>query len=122
MGRKTFESIGRPLPNRINIILTRDKNYKLEGCLVVHSAEKALKAAKGSDEVMVIGGEQIFKEFLPIANRMYLTFIDENFEGDTYFPKYNENEWKELNREEHRNDKYKYVFIELERIQSKAFY
>ena len=114
MGRKTFESIGKPLPNRKNIIITRDKNYRAKNCIVVHSVEGALKAAKGNEEVMIIGGEQIFKLFLPIANRMYLTFIDEDFEGDAYFPDYNKNEWKEVKREEHEND-YKYVFVDLER-------
>ena len=116
MGRKTFESIGRPLPNRINIVLTTDKNYKVKGCIVAHSIGEALKAAKNSEEIMIIGGEQIFNEFLPIANRMYLTFIDENFEGDVYFPEYNENEWKESRREEHVGKKFKYIFINFERI------
>ena len=115
MGRKTFESIGKPLPNRKNIILTNDKNYKKEGCIIVHSVQEALIPSKGDKEIMVIGGEQIFKEFLPIANRMYLTFIDENFEGDAYFPEYNKNEWKEIKKEEHKNEKYKFVFVDLER-------
>lgn len=115
MGRKTFESIGKPLPNRTNIILTRDKNYKAEGCVVVHSAEEALKAAKGSGEIMIAGGEQIFKEFLEKADRMYLTFIDKDFDGDAYFPEYSKDEWKETKREEHKND-YKYTFVDLERI------
>ena len=115
MGRKTFESIGKPLPNRKNIILTRDKNYKAKECIVVHSKEDALKAAEGNEEIMIIGGEQIFREFLQKADKMYLTFIDEYFEGDTYFPEYNRDEWKEVQREEHKND-YKYTFVNLERI------
>ena len=115
MGRKTFESIGKPLPNRKNIILTRYKNYKAKECIVVHSVEEALKTIKGNEEVMVIGGEQIFREFLQKADKMYLTFIDEYFEGDTYFPEYNKDEWKEVQREEHKDD-YKYAFVNLERI------
>lgn len=115
MGRKTFESIGKPLPNRKNIILTRDRNYKAQGCITTHSPDEALKAARGSEEIMIAGGEQIFREFLPMANRMYLTFIDEDFEGDAYFPEYNKDEWKETKREEHKND-YKYTFVDLERI------
>ena len=115
MGRKTFESIGKPLPGRKNIILTRDKNYEAKGCIVAHSAEEALKAAKGSDEIMVAGGEQIFREFLPKADKMYLTFIDKNFEGDAYFPEYNKKEWKETKKEEHENG-HKYYFADLERI------
>ena len=85
MGRKTFESIGRPLPDRINIIITRDENYKAEGCIVAHSMEEALKAAENHKEAMIIGGSQIYKEFLPKANKMYLTSIDADFEGDAYF-------------------------------------
>lgn len=114
MGRKTFESIGKPLPNRLNIIITRDKNYKAEGCVVVHSLGQALKSAEGNEEAMVIGGEQIFREFLPKAGRMYLTLIDCDFEGDAHFPEYNENEWKEAKREGHKGD-YKFVFVDLER-------
>lgn len=114
MGRKTFESIGRPLPNRKNIILTRDKNYEAEGCKVVHSVEEALKFAN-ANEVMVIGGAQIYKEFLPVANKMYLTLIDEDFEGDAYFPEYNIYEWGEVKRQEHQG-KYRFIFVDLERI------
>ena len=116
MGRKTFESIGKPLPNRTNIIITRDKNYKADGCTVVHSADEALKAAHGNNEIMVIGGEQIFREFLPIATKMYLTFIDKEFKGDVYFPEYNENEWKEVFREEHEEDGLRYVFVDLVKL------
>jgi len=116
MGRKTFESIGKPLPNRINIIITRENNYKADGCIVVNSPEEALKSAKNAQEVMIIGGEQIFKMFLPKANRMYLTFIDEEFEGDAYFPEYNESEWKEVFREEHRDNELNYAFVNLEKV------
>ncbi len=115
MGRKTFESIGRLLPNRINIIITRDENYVKEGCIVAHSFDEALKAAHNAEEVMVIGGEQIFKEFLPIANKMYLTLIDGDFEGDAYFPEYDKNEWKEVSREEHKDNGLRYYFVNLER-------
>ena len=115
-GRKKFESIGRPLPNRTNIIITSDKNYRADGCIVVHSVDEALKAAKG-DEIMIIGGAQIYKQFLPIANRMYITFIDKNFEGNAYFPEYNKNEWKEISREEHADENsFKYAFVNFERI------
>ena len=117
MGRKTFEAIGRMLPNRTNIIITRDRNYKAEGCVVVHSTEEALKAAHKNQEFMIIGGAEIYKQFLPIANRMYLTFIDKNFEGDAYFPEYDKNEWKEVSREEHADENgLKYAFVNLERI------
>ena len=115
MGRKTFESIGKPLPKRKNIIITRDKNYKADGCIVVHSLNGALKAA-GDGEIMVIGGAQIYAEFLPRANKMYLTIIGREFEGDAYFPEYNENEWKEVSREVHEENDLNYSFIDFERI------
>ena len=115
MGRKTFESIGKPLPNRTNIIITRDKTYRAEGCIVVHSSEEALSAAKGSEEIMVIGGAQIYAEFLPRAHRMYLTLIDHDFEGDAYFPKYNDGEWKIIHKEDHEDDGLNYSFVDLER-------
>jgi dihydrofolate reductase len=114
MGRKTYESIGKPLPNRKNIIITRDKNYKAEGCIVVHSAEESLNAA-GDGEVMVIGGAQIYSEFLPRANRMYLTLIEKNFEGDAYFPRYDDKEWKITEKEDHEHDDFKYSFLTLEK-------
>ena len=88
MGRKTYESIGKPLPNRKNIILTRDKNYKSKQCIVVHSVEEALSAAGSSEEAMVIGGSQVYHKFLPRTNKMYLTIIGADFEGDAYFPDY----------------------------------
>ena len=116
MGRKTFESIGKPLPGRMNIIITKDEEYKAEGCVVVHSAEEALGAAHGNNEAMIIGGSQIFKEFLPKANRMYLTFIDADYEGDAYFPEYNKDEWKEMHNEGHNDNGLRYSFVDLERI------
>ena len=115
MGRKTFESIGKPLPNRTNIIITRDKTYRADGCVVVHSSEEALSAAKGSEEIMVIGGAQIYAEFLPRAHRMYLTLIDHDFEGDAYFPKYNDGKWKIIHKEDHEDDGLNYSFVDLER-------
>ena len=118
MGRKTHESIGKPLPKRLNIIVTHDNEYKAEGCVVVHSADEALKAAGNVEEVMIIGGSQIYKEFLPKANRLYLTKIDSEFEGDTYFPEYKIEEWKEVSYEEHEKDaenQYDYRFVVLDR-------
>lgn len=94
MGRNTFESIGRPLPGRLNIVITRNQSYHQEGVTVVHTIEEAIALArKYHDEVMVIGGEQIFKEVLPYADLLYVTCIEYQFEGDTYFPPY-DNDWK----------------------------
>lgn len=92
MGRKTFESIGRPLPGRKNIIITRNKNYHHEGIEVVTSLEEALENAGTVDEIMIIGGAEIFKVALPIADRLYITHIEHEFSGDTFFPEYG-SEW-----------------------------
>lgn len=83
MGRKTFESIGRPLPNRLNIILTRTPAFQAEGCTVISSVDKVLEQSQ-SEEVFIIGGKQVYHLFLPFVQRVYLTRIDEEFEGDTH--------------------------------------
>ena len=88
MGRKTFESIGRPLPGRRNIVITRNPAYEADGIEDVGSVEAAIQLAGDVEEIMIIGGEQIFKESLSIADRLYITEIDYAFEGDTYFPAY----------------------------------
>lgn len=93
MGRKTYESIGRPLPGRTNIILTRDREYKAEGCKVIHSVSELDAYHKDAAEVFVIGGAAIFEQTFPLADRMYLTIIHETFSGDTYFPEWDEKEW-----------------------------
>ncbi len=94
MGRKTFESIGKALPGRTNIVITRDPDYKRDGIVVVHSFDEALEVAKKENkEIMIIGGEQIFRLALPIADRLYVTKIQHSYQGDTYFPEYG-SEWK----------------------------
>ena len=120
MGQKTFESIGRALPGRTNIVLTRDKNFKPDGCIAVYSIDESLKAAGECDcqEVMVIGGAIVFEQFLSLTNRMYLTLIDEDFEGDAFFPEFDLADWQEKERIENQPDKenhYKYTFLTLER-------
>ena len=102
MGRKTYESLPkeyRPLPNRINIVITRDKSYQAKGCLVVNSLEDALRKADNDKEIFIIGGGQIYREGLKFAERIYLTKIHKNIEGDTYFPKLNKF-WKLVDEEE----------------------
>ena len=84
MGRKTYESIGRPLPNRRNIIITRDENYEAIGCEIVNSLEEALLLS--GEDCFIIGGGEIYKQSLPIADKVYLTLIQEDFQGDTSFP------------------------------------
>lgn len=118
MGRKTYESIGRPLAKRVNIILTNDQDFQAEGCIVVYSVDEAIKAAGDAEEIMVIGGASVYKEFLPLAQRMYLTIISAEFEGDTFFPEFDLNEWKTASREDHEPDDknpYYYTFMTIER-------
>ena len=94
MGRKTYESIGRPLPGRKNIVISRDEEYRAEGFEVVGSVEAALALVSDVEEVMVIGGGAIYKHCLSAAQRLYITHIDANIAGDTYFPEYDLNEWQ----------------------------
>lgn len=96
MGRKTYESIGRPLPGRQNIVLTRG-HAKIEGVTVVNSVDEAIAAAGDAEEVMVIGGSSIYETVLPMVQRMYLSFIDGEFEGDAWFPEYDEADWEVIN-------------------------
>jgi dihydrofolate reductase len=96
MGRKTFESFGsKPLPNRINIIITRDESYQAKDSVVVHSIEEALQAAGDVDEVMIIGGASFYEQMLPRADRLYLTFVHSKIEGDAWFPEVDFSEWDE---------------------------
>jgi len=116
MGRKTFESLGKPLPKRINIIVTRNKNYKAKGCIICHSLIKAIEIAQKKDknEVFIIGGGQIYKQAIKFADKLYLTIVEGNFKADTYFPDYSE--FKKVVKEEKKESEgYKYRFLELER-------
>jgi dihydrofolate reductase len=118
MGRKTFESIGRPLPGRTNIILTGQRDFVAPGCHVVHSIEQALDVAQGCEEVMVIGGASVYAALLPHARRLYLTIVEGAFPGDTYFPQYPADEWQEKACQRFLADKrnpYPYRFVILER-------
>lgn len=100
MGRRTYESIGRPLPGRTSIVVTRDTTFQAPGCIIVHSLDDALAAAeqdtrtRNTDEAMIIGGAGIFNELLPRADRMYLTVVHATFGGDTFFPGFDETQWR----------------------------
>ena len=112
MGRKTYESIGRPLPNRRNIIITRDVKYDVEGCEVVNSLEEALMIC--NNNCFIIGGGEIYKQSMSIADQIYLTLVHEDFEGDTEFPEIG-SEWKMVTSQDFEPDeknKHKYSFIE----------
>lgn len=93
MGRKTFESIGKPLPGRENVIITRDACFKAEGCILLHSIDKAMEYARDKD-VFIIGGAEIYSVFMQVADRLYVTEINETFEADTYFPEIDYSRWK----------------------------
>jgi dihydrofolate reductase len=118
MGRKTFDSIGKPLPGRTNLVLSRQPDLKIEGCTVVRSLEAAIEAVPGAEEMMVIGGAQIYASLLPQADRLYLTHIQAAFEGDAWFPAYDASQWQESFSETHGPDEknpYAYRFTVLER-------
>ncbi|KPB06577.1 dihydrofolate reductase [Bacillus sp. CHD6a] len=117
MGRKTYESIGKPLPNRRNIVLSR-QDYHADGCETLHSLEEVVSMDEEGKELFIIGGAHIFKEALPFADFLYLTFIDEEFEGDTYFPEVKENDWELISSEKGIKDEknpYDYYFKKFKR-------
>lgn len=117
MGRKTHESIGRALPGRKNIIITRNEGYVAEGCEVVHSLEEAIALA-GAGEVCIIGGGEIFVMALPMAQKLYVTEVDHVFSADVYFPEINPDEWKVVSRDSHKADEknpHDYAFVVYER-------
>jgi len=120
LGRKNYESIGRPLPNRRNIIVSRQEGLQIEGCDVVPSVEAAIELAKETEqeESFIIGGGQIYALALPLADRIYLTRVHAEVEGDVFFPEIKEEEWEEVSREEHPADEkhaYAFAFIAYER-------
>ena len=116
MGRKTFESIGRPLPDRQNIVVTRDENYQAEGCLVVHSLEEAFGLTADEEESFIIGGEQLYIQALPFANRMYITHVDTTVEeAQTFFPEFDKNDWRTVRSEDCPSDLLPTTFVVYER-------
>lgn len=119
MGRKTYESIGRPLPGRTSIVLTTDAGYRAEGCAVVHSLDEALVCAGNADELMVIGGSAVYAAALPLAGRIYLTVLNRPFPGDVLFPAFDGSDWVEIERTTVADDPDMpdgYSFIVLERV------
>lgn len=117
MGRKTFDSIGKPLPGRQSIIVTRNSDYTADGAIVVYDLTEAIEKAKEfGDEVMIIGGAEIFRQSMDIADRLYITYIDKQFEGDTFFPEYR-SEWTVVSSSETTvtDDQIPYQFLVYER-------
>ncbi|MFN5744612.1 MAG: dihydrofolate reductase [Methylococcaceae bacterium] len=118
MGRKTHQSIGRPLPGRLNIVLSRDQRYSAEGCVIATSLDEAVTQA-GDQEIMIIGGAALYESFLPLTDRLYLTLIHHSFDGDTFFPKLDWADWRVLQREDIDEDLesgLRYSFLTLERV------
>ncbi|MEJ2042700.1 MAG: dihydrofolate reductase [Reinekea sp.] len=124
MGRKTLESIGKPLPNRINIVVTRDDSFNMEGIKVVSSIESALELADAQcqaaaiDEVIVMGGAEVYRQFLPFADRLYITFVHAQIDGDAYFSDFDLTEFTEIAREDFQADgsnPYDYSFCVFDR-------
>ena len=123
MGRNTFESIGKPLPNRTSIIITRNKKYKQEGCIIVNSLEEAIDHVKNEEQAFIIGGAQIYKEAIQknLANQLDITKVHQSFEADVYFPEIEENKWKEISREDFKADeknKFDYSFLSYSKTTS----
>jgi dihydrofolate reductase len=126
MGRRTWESIGRPLPGRANIVVTRQPDYEADGIKVVHDMKEALMLAEaigeidGRDEAMIIGGSEIFLDSLRYADRIYLTEVHGEVEGDTWFPDFDRSKWKEVSREDFEAEEpnpYAYSFVVLDRAE-----
>ena len=118
MGRRTYESIGKPLPGRKNIVVTHNRAFEAPGCTVVTSLEEAWRAADGADEVCVIGGTTLFAETLPAADMIHLTEVDAEVEGDTWFPPFDRGEWQEREIARHPADErhaYPFRILELTR-------
>ena len=101
MGRKTFDSIGRPLPGRTTVIVTRNRDLQVEGCLVAHSLQEAIAACSGDDEAFIVGGAELYAQALPLVARLYITEIQQDVAGDAHFPELDRETWLEVSREKH---------------------
>lgn len=116
MGRKTFESIGRPLPKRTNVVITRGDTV-FDGCEMAHSLEEAVAMFPKEEEIFIIGGAQIYAQALPLADKLYLTIVHQSYQGDTSFPDINIEEWREISREDFaRGEEYESAFTFLDLV------
>ncbi len=119
MGRKTYESMGKPLPGRTNIVITRQKDFKADGCILVNNIEEGIQKAEGDSQPFIIGGGEIYKQALKYAQTMELTEVNGEFDGDTFFPTFDEKQWKEVSRTHHPVDekhKYSFDFIQYSKL------
>ena len=118
MGRRTWESIGRPLPQRTSIVLTRDRAFTCDGCLIARTPEEAMELAGDAPEIIIFGGSRVFENFLPRADRIYLTEVDADIGGDTFFPPLDPSDWEVVEAVEHPADErhpYDFSFLILDR-------
>ena len=118
MGRKTFESIGKPLPGRTNIVVSKQKGFQTCGALVAGSLEEALRLCENAEEAFVIGGASLYQQALPMVDKIYLTRIHQDFEGDSYFPELDKSAWRETSHEDfqpEKENKYPYSFLTFEK-------
>ncbi|TCV87441.1 dihydrofolate reductase [Sulfurirhabdus autotrophica] len=118
MGRKTFESIGKPLPGRTTVIITRNTAYRIPDCIVTNTLDAAIAAGEEDDEIFFVGGAELYAQALPLADRLYLTEIQKEFAGDAHFPSFDINQWHEIKREKHlptEPDGLEYHFVIYER-------
>lgn len=116
MGRKTFDSVGRPLPGRTTVIVTRQPDYQMQGCLIAHSLQEALELCREEDEVFVAGGAEIYAQALPSADRVYLTELSIAVEGDAVFPELDPTVWQLERRDEHQGREFSFAFCMYGRI------
>jgi dihydrofolate reductase len=119
MGRNTHASIGRPLPGRRNIVITRQSAFEAEGCDVVFSIDEALALCKDTEEAMIMGGASLYEQTLPLVDTLYLTRVHAQVEGDTWFPAWSEEDWQLVSQEDHQADdknEYDYSFLKFERV------
>ena len=99
MGRKTYDSIGKPLPGRTTVVVTRDRGLRIDGCVVAHSLGEAIAACAGDEEIFIVGGAEIYAQALPLADTLYVTEIQQDVEGDAHFPEFDPGAWREVARE-----------------------
>lgn len=104
MGRKTFDSIGKPLPGRTTVVVTRDRNLRIDGCLTAHSLSEAIDACTGDQQIFIVGGAEIYAQAMPLADALYLTEIQQDVQGDAHFPEFDRSAWQEVAREVRMQD------------------
>jgi len=117
MGRKTFDSIKKPLPHRRNIVVTRNSDLKIEGAEVVNTVDEALAICQAEQEVFIVGGAEIYKLAMPLTDRIYLTTVHRSYEADTYFPEIDDHDWKEVASERHEPDEKHHVAFTISTLE-----